>query len=225
MLVLMLVLGRRLGPSRLGHSGVVAKRLLGRACFRGHPWSGGKILLGRRGVGDRRSLRDHGEVGTMGLGDICQDFGCQGLGVGRKPHLLAAGAADRPPSRPERGRSDLIGGSAVRAGDQHRRFAPAKGLSCTLAGRSLTDRKPKGNQRAGSWPRCEAALAKKRSSTPTRWALLYKVDSGADGLCVFAAALRRGTWFGSRTSVCATGWGLRSCVTSVSVLSHIHSSF
>jgi hypothetical protein len=181
-----------------------------------------------RKAADRRpaSLRDGGEVGTMGLGDICQD-----LGVGRKPHLLAAGAADRPPSRPERGRRDLIGGSAVRAGDQHRLFVPAKGTllhaSRPFVNGPETKGKPKalGSRLRGKWGRRKAALAPKRSSTPTRWALLYKVDSGADGLCVFAAALRRDTWFGLRTLVCAMGWGLRFCVTSVSVLSRIHSSF
>src|SRR5262249_13599332 len=146
--VLMLVLGRSVGcgPYRPGRAGVIAKSLLGRAFFQGHPWSGGKAPFRRRRIGDRRSLRDSGEVGTMGGGGLCPD-----LSVGRKPHLLAAGAADRPPSRPERGRSDLIGGSAVRAGDQHRRFAPAKGTLLHASRPFVNGPETKGKPKGGLW--------------------------------------------------------------------------
>ncbi len=95
-LILVLVLGGGFGPCRRGHVGIAAKGLIGLARFRRNIRSGGKILLGRWGISEGRALGDGREVGPMGLGDISQ-----GLGVGRKPCLFAAGAADRPPRRPE----------------------------------------------------------------------------------------------------------------------------
>ena len=54
------------------------------------------MLLGRWGIRDGQGFVDGSAVGTMGLGNIHQS-----LGVGRKPGLLAAGTANRPPGRPE----------------------------------------------------------------------------------------------------------------------------
>jgi hypothetical protein len=121
-LVLIFDDGPRFGPCRRAHVGFAVQGLVSWACFQRNIRSGGKMLLGSRSR-DRWGLGDDSKVGPMGLSDIRQ-----GLGVGCKPCLLAAGAADRTPGRPERGRRDLIGGSTIRAGDHHRRFAPDKSL-------------------------------------------------------------------------------------------------
>src|SRR5262249_27736672 len=144
---------------------------------------------------------------------------CHCVGVGGEPHVLATGAADRPAAGAERGGGDLIGRCAVRAGDQHRRIVPG-GFPEHASRPSLTDRKPWGTGLPMAPRRRARPLNRpKGSPTPMLLALRYKVRIGG------AAALRRGTWFGSRTSVCATAWGPRSCATSTSASSRIPSSF